>query len=101
MAVRINSPVPLGNVSRSGGRSASKKAEEKGDAPSASGERVELSDKEAAISTVKQAARGVGDVDEVKVAELRAAIARGDYQADLRIVAERIIAEATIGRRGK
>jgi anti-sigma28 factor (negative regulator of flagellin synthesis) len=36
----------------------------------------------------------VNDVDEAKVAELRSALARGEYRADLRVVAERVISEA-------
>jgi anti-sigma28 factor (negative regulator of flagellin synthesis) len=36
----------------------------------------------------------VGEVNEARVAELRAKIASGEYRADLKLVAERIIAEA-------
>jgi flagellar biosynthesis anti-sigma factor FlgM len=40
------------------------------------------------------ASSGVSEVDEAKVAELREQISRGEYQADLGLVAERIISEA-------
>jgi flagellar biosynthesis anti-sigma factor FlgM len=40
------------------------------------------------------ASSGVSEVDEAKVAELREKISRGEYQADLKLVAERIISEA-------
>lgn len=53
-----------------------------------------LSEKDSALSAAKAAGRDVSEVDEAKVAALRAAIAAGDYNPDLKVVAERIIAEA-------
>ena len=95
MAVRINGPAPLGSVGRPNGRTASKKAEGKqADGDAGASEKVSLSEKEAAVSLASRASKSVNEVDEAKVAELRAAIARGEYRADLKIVAERIIAEA-------
>ena len=42
------------------------------------------------------ASQEVSEVNEAKVAELREKISRGEYQADLKLVAERIIAEAMV-----
>ena len=93
MAVRIKGSVPQGNVSRSTDRPAVKKKE--GESRSASvSEKVDISAKESAVSTVLSASRGVSEVDEAKVAELREKISSGEYQADLKVVAERIIEEA-------
>jgi anti-sigma28 factor (negative regulator of flagellin synthesis) len=38
----------------------------------------------------------VGEVDEAKVAEIRNQLASGEYKADLKVVAEKIIAEAVV-----
>lgn len=94
MAVRINGPVQPGNVGRSSGRQAAKKTEEPSDGVGVRGETVNLSEKESALSATKAASSGVAEVDEAKIASLRAAIASGDYNPDLKVVAERIIAEA-------
>ncbi len=94
MAVRINGPVQPGNVGRSNGRATAKKAEEPAGGVGIRGEKVDLSEKESAVSAAKAASKGVSEVDEAKVATLRAAIANGDYSPDLKVVAERIIAEA-------
>lgn len=95
MAVRINGQNPLGAVDRARGRSPSKKAEGRGgEGGEKAAEKVSLSEREAAAAVVRKASAGVREVDEAKVAEIRAALARGEYKADLRIVAERIIAEA-------
>ena len=93
MAVRIRGTVPQGNVSRSTGRAAAKK-ESGGSEKAGAGERVDLSGRESAVSIAKSASSSVNEIDEAKVAELRAKIASGEYNADLKIVAERIIAEA-------
>ena len=93
MAVRIKGSVPQGNIGRSSGRPAVKKKEDDGRSSGVS-EKVDISAKESAVSTVMSASQEVSEVDETKVAELRAKIARGEYQADLKLVAERIIAEA-------
>lgn len=93
MAVRINGPVPPGNVGRPQSRPGAKKSEESVSSESRS-EKVDLSEKQGALSVAKAATRDVSDVDETKVAELRQKIASGEYRADLRIVAERLIAEA-------
>ena len=95
MGVRINSPVSQGNVSRSTGRPAVKKKDGGGEKTSAS-DSVDLSAKDAAVSIAKQASSGVSEVDEAKVAELREKIANGEYKADLKVVAERIISEAVV-----
>ncbi len=100
MAVRINGPVPPGNVGRPQGRPGAKKSEESSGSPGARSEKVDLSDRESALSIAKAASRGVTDVDEARVAEIRQKIASGEYTADLRIVAERIIAE-TVAFDGK
>jgi len=93
--VKVNNQAPLGNVGRPAGRSASRKSEGKdADGVSAEGDKVKLSGNGQAMSIAKAAASNVSDVDEAKVAELRAAIARGEYRADLRVVAERVISEA-------
>jgi flagellar biosynthesis anti-sigma factor FlgM len=91
MAVRIQGPVPQGNVGRSTNRTAAKK-KEAGDEKTGSSERVDLSAREAAVSAVQSSS--VNEVDEAKVAELREKIASGEYQSDLKLVAERLIAEA-------
>ena len=93
MAVRIRSTVPQGNVNRSTSRSSAKK-ESGGSEKAGASARVDLSGREAAVSIAKTASSSVNEVDETKVAELRAKIASGEYHADLKIVAERIIAEA-------
>lgn len=93
MAVRINGPVPPGSVGRPTGRPTAKKTEDTAEAGSRA-EKVSLSEKEGAIAVAKAASRGVGEVDEAKVARLRAEIQAGEYKPDLKVVAERIIAEA-------
>ena len=101
--VKINNQVPPGNVGRPAGRPAARKAEGKGAEGAASeGDKVKLSGNGEAMSIAKAAAKNVNEVDEAKVAELRNALARGEYRADLRIVAERVINEAlqTSGTRG-
>ena len=95
MGVRINSPVSQGNVSRSTGRPAVKKKEGGGEKASAS-DSVDLSAKDSAVSIAKEASSGVREVGEAKVAELREQIAKGEYKADLKVVAERIISEAVV-----
>jgi flagellar biosynthesis anti-sigma factor FlgM len=95
MGVRINSPVSQGNVSRTTSRPAVKKKDDGGEKTSAS-DSVDLSAKDAAVSIAKQASSGVSEVDEAKVAELREKIANGEYNADLKVVAERIISEAVV-----
>lgn len=94
MTVRITGPVPQRDVSRPSGRTAEKKKADGPEAGAASGrgDSVALSGKEQATQVVSSAE--VSDVDEARVAELRAKIASGEYTADLRVVAERIIAEA-------
>ncbi len=94
MAVRINGPVQPGNVGRSSGRTTAKKKEEPTGEVGSRSEKVDLSERESAISATKAASSGVPEVDEAKIAALRAAIASGDYNPDLKVVAERIIAEA-------
>lgn len=93
MAVKINGPVPPGNVGRPNSRPGVKRAEEGRSAESRS-EKVDLSGKEAAVDVVKTASRDVKDVDEAKIARLRAEIQSGQYSADLKVVAEKIISEA-------
>ena len=95
MGVRINSPVSQGNVNRTTGRQAVKKKDGGGEKTSAS-DSVDLSAKDTAVSIAKQASSGVSEVDEAKVAELREKIASGEYKADLKVVAERIISEAVV-----
>lgn len=92
MTVRITGPVPQRDVGRPTSRPTEKKAEGGGEAAATRGDNVELSGKEQAVQTVRSSQ--VSSVDEAKVAELRAKIASGEYTADLRVVAERIIAEA-------
>ncbi len=94
MAVRINGPVPPRDVGRPGGRSTAKKTEEPTGEVGGRTETVNLSEKDSALSAAKAASRDVSEVDEAKIAALRAAIAAGDYNPDLKVVAERIIAEA-------
>lgn len=92
--VKINNQVPPGNVGRPAGRPATRKSEGKGAEGAASAsDKVQLGN-ESAVAITRAAARNVDDVDEAKVAELRNALARGEYRADLRIVAERVINEA-------
>lgn len=92
--VKINHQVPPGSVGRPSGRPATRKAEGKGaEGVSSESDKVKVGDSEVA-SKVRSAASHVGDVDEAKVAELRGALARGEYRADLRLVAERVINEA-------
>ncbi len=98
MSVRITGPVPPGSVGRPQGRVGAKKTDESGSSADR-GEKVELSQASAAaVATVKEAVRDLPDVDEARIAELREKIARGEYRADLRVVAERMIAEALVGR---
>lgn len=93
MTVRITGPVPQRDVGRPTSRpTEKKKAEGGGEAAASRGDSVALSGKEQAVEAVRST--GVSSVDEAKVAELRAKIASGEYTADLRVVAERIIAEA-------
>ncbi|MCA9540506.1 MAG: flagellar biosynthesis anti-sigma factor FlgM [Myxococcales bacterium] len=94
MTVKINGLVPQGNVGRPVGKPAAKKSESEGSASAGDAAQVELSGKSPAAAVVSAAAKDVPEVDETKVAELRAMIARGEYTADLRLVAERMIAEA-------
>ena len=91
MAVRIQGPVPQGNVGRSTNRTTAKK-KEAGEEKAGGSERVDLSARESAVSAVQSSS--VSEVDEAKVAELREKIASGEYQSDLKLVAERLIAEA-------
>lgn len=92
--VKINNQVPPGSVGRPAGRPAARKAEGKGaEGVASEGDKVKVGDGEA-MSTARAAASNVSDVDEAKVAELRSALARGEYRADLRLVAERVINEA-------
>jgi flagellar biosynthesis anti-sigma factor FlgM len=93
MAVRIKGSVPQGNVGRSTNRPAVKKKEGETRSQSVS-TKVDFSAREAAVASVVDASRDVSEVDEAKVAELREKISRGEYKADLNVVAERIIAEA-------
>lgn len=92
MTVRITGPVLQKDVGRPTSRPPEKKAEGGGEAAASRGDSVALSGKEQAVEVVRLTS--VSDVDEAKVAELRAKIASGEYTADLRVVAERIIAEA-------
>jgi anti-sigma28 factor (negative regulator of flagellin synthesis) len=92
MVVRITGQGPLGTVGRQTDRSPVKKNE--GGEKAAPAERVELSAKDAAGAAAKSAASGVDAASKANVAELRAKIASGEYRADLKLVAERIIAEA-------
>jgi flagellar biosynthesis anti-sigma factor FlgM len=92
--VKINNQVPPGSVGRPAGRPATRKAEGKGaDGVSSESDKVKVGNGEA-MSIARAAASSVNDVDEAKVAELRSALARGEYRADLRVVAERVINEA-------
>lgn len=93
MAVRINGPVPQGSVGRPKGRPAEKKYEG-GEATATRSDSVAISSNQKAIEAVRSTE--VKDVDEAKIAELRAKIASGEYTADLRLVAERIIAESVL-----
>jgi len=93
MAVRIKGSVPQGNVGRSSNRPAVKKSEGESRSGSVS-TKVDISAKESAVASVMSASSGVSEVNEAKVAELREQISRGEYQADLGLVAERIISEA-------
>ena len=93
--VKINNQVPPGSVGRPAGRPAARKADGKwGESAPAESYNVKLSGNGEAVSIARAAASNVSDVDEAKVAELSAALARGEYRADLRIVAERVINEA-------
>ena len=93
MTVRITGPVPQRDVGRPTGRpTEKKKADGGGEAAATRADSVALSGKEQAVEAVRSSE--VSKVDEAKVAELRAKIASGEYTADLRVVAERIIAEA-------
>lgn len=94
MTVRITGPGPQRDVGRPTSRPPEKKKADGAEsgASTARADSVAISGKEAAVQAVKAAE--VSDVDEAKVAELRAKIASGEYTADLRVVAERIIAEA-------
>ena len=93
MGVRINRPVLQGNVGRANNRAAAKKKDNL-EAKASGADSVDLSAKDNAISVARSASRSVSEVDEAKVAELKAQIASGDYQADLKVVAEKIISEA-------
>ena len=93
MGVRINRPVSQGNVSRSTNRPAAKKKDGASGTAGAS-DNVALGAKDAAVSIARTASGSVKEVDEAKVAELKAQIASGEYQADLKVVAEKIISEA-------
>jgi flagellar biosynthesis anti-sigma factor FlgM len=97
--VKINNQVQPGVVGKPSGKPASKKAEGKGESAPLEGDRVDIAGGDSA-AIAKSAARNVSDVDEAKVAELRAALSRGEYRADLRIVAERVINEALVFGRG-
>jgi flagellar biosynthesis anti-sigma factor FlgM len=95
MGVRINRPVLQGNVGRTTNRAAAKK-KDSAEAKSAGSDSVELSAKDNAASIARTASRSVGEVDEAKVAEIRNQLASGEYKADLKVVAEKIIAEAVV-----
>ena len=92
--VKINNQVSPGSIGRPGGRPASRKAENTSEGVPGSGDQDKLTANEQAVSVARLAARNVSDVDEAKVAELRDALARGEYKADMRVVAERVINEA-------
>ncbi len=95
--VKINNQVPPGNVGRPAGRPATRKSEGKAaDSAPSSSDKVQLSGNGAAVSIARSAAKNVNDVDEAKVAELRDQLARGEYHADLRVVAEKVISEALL-----
>ena len=94
MGMRINRPVSQGNVSRSTGRMAAKKKEQP-EAGGGASDSVELSAKENAASIAATASTNV-EVNEAKVAEIKAQIANGEYEADLKTVAEKIISEAVM-----
>ena len=93
MGVRINRPVLQGNVGRSTNRPAAKK-KDSAEAKAGGSDSVDLSAKDSAISVARSASRSVSEVDEAKVAEIKAKLESGEYQADLKVVAEKIITEA-------
>ena len=95
MGVRINRPVLQGNVGRTANRAAAKK-KDSAETKSAGSDSVELSAKDNAASIARTASRSVSEVDEAKVAEIKAQLASGEYKADLKVVAEKIIAEAVV-----
>ena len=95
MGMRINRPVSQGNVGRSTGRMAAKKKEQP-EAGGGASDSVELSAKENAASIAATASNNVSEVNEAKVAEIKAQIANGEYEADLKTVAEKIISEAVM-----
>jgi len=97
--VKINNQVQPGVVGKPSGKVASKKAEGKSESAALEGDRVEIAGGDSA-AIAKSAARNVSDVDEAKVAELRSALARGEYRADMRVVAERVINEALVFGKG-
>ena len=93
MGVRINRPVLQGNVGRSTSRPTAKKKDSAA-ASSGGSDSVELSAKDNAVSIARTASSSVSEVNETKVAEIRAKIASGEYQADLKVVAEKMLTEA-------
>lgn len=95
MGMRINRPVSQGNVGRSSNRPAAKKKDSV-EAKSAGSDSVELSAKDKAVSIARTASRSVNEVDEAKVAEIRAQLASGEYKSDLKVVAEKILTEAVV-----
>jgi len=94
MGVRINRPVTQGNVGRSTSRPTAKKKEGESAKSASSSDSVALNAKENAVAIARAASSGVNEVDEAKVAEIREKIASGEYHADLKVVAERLIAES-------
>ncbi len=96
MGVRINRPVTQGNVGRSANRPAMKKKEGEPTKSGGASDSVDLNAKDSAVALAKAASEGVSEVDEAKVAEIRDKIQRGEYQADLKVVAERMISESVL-----
>ncbi len=96
MGVRINRPVTQGNVSRSTNRPTAKKKEGESAKASSGSDSVALNAKESAVAIARAASSGVSEVDEAKVAEIREQLANGEYTADLKVVAERLITESAI-----
>ena len=92
MAVRITGTHSPSTLGRPKGRAEERKAEER--RSTHSGEGVDRSRREAAVATVK--AKRSPEVDEARIAKLREAIARGEYNPDFQRVAEEMIREASL-----
>ncbi len=72
------------------------KTPEKPVAPAAKGDRVELSPQAQELRAAQEAIKQMGDVDEEKVAKIKAQIKAGTYKVDAEKAAGKMLAESLL-----